>query len=359
MHKAIRIFLKTLSIIIAFAVMVSALALGTAVYFNSPPEMNLAPGESTLAGSDIGLDDNGNMLLEVKNGETAYSVGSRLENAGVIRNRFLWNLIFRFGSGYIKAGTYKIELPESLIKIRSILISGEQLLVKVTIPEGITLKKISQILDSSLICGEEEFLEAASSREILDAFHVPGDTMEGYLYPDTYFFNLKYPAERVVSVMAGNFFRRLDELVPGASSLNMNELNEKIIIASIVEREYRIPEEASVMAGVFYNRLKIGMSLQSCATVEYVITEIEGRPHPEILYNRDLEIKNPYNTYIKSGLPPGPISVPGETALKAAFFPSKTEYFYFRIVDPGEGRHYFSRTLDDHIRAGKIYTKGS
>jgi UPF0755 protein len=112
------------------------------------------------------------------------------------------------------------------------------------------------------------------------------------------------------------------------------------------------------MAGVFYNRLSIGMALQSCATVEYVITEIQGRPHPELLYTRDTEIRDPYNTYIRPGLPPGPISAPGAAALRAAFFPEESNFLYFRLVDSEAGRHYFSRTLDDHIRAGVLYVKG-
>ena len=192
--------------------------------------------------------------------------------------------------------------------------------------------------------------------------------MEGYLYPDTYLFPLEYPASRVVRVMADTFYKRLDKIMSEAAlsgengalkPMNAAELNKRVIIASIVEREYRVPEEAAVMAGVFYNRLNIGMALQSCATVEYVITDIQGRPHPERLFNRDLEISDPYNTYIRAGLPPGPISAPGETALKAAFNPESTEYLYFRLVDPVAGRHYFSRSFDDHIRAGVLYLKGN
>ena len=113
------------------------------------------------------------------------------------------------------------------------------------------------------------------------------------------------------------------------------------------------------MAGVFYNRINIGMALQSCATVEYIITEILGRPHPEVLLYRDIEIKDPYNTYLQPGLPPGPICAPGTVALRAAINPVKSEYYYFRLTDPGTGRHYFSRTLDDHIRAGALYLKGN
>jgi UPF0755 protein len=141
--------------------------------------------------------------------------------------------------------------------------------------------------------------------------------------------------------------------------MGSGELFKRVIVASIVEREYRVDEEAALMAGVFYNRLEIGMALQSCATVEYVITELQGRPHPEVLYNRDIEIRDPYNTYLRPGLPPGPISAPGKTALEAAFNPESGAYFYFRLTDPEAGRHYFSRTLDDHIRAGALYVKQS
>ena len=183
--------------------------------------------------------------------------------------------------------------------------------------------------------------------------------MEGYLFPETYLFPLGYPAPKVITAMADTFFSRLDSISPGAAgSMSPSELNRLVILASIVEREYRVSEEAAVMAGVFFNRLKIGMALQSCATVEYVITEIQGRPHPEQLFNRDLEIRDPYNTYLRPGLPPGPISAPGETALRAVFNPAQSDYLYFRLTDQGTGRHYFSRTLDDHIRAGALYVKG-
>jgi UPF0755 protein len=178
--------------------------------------------------------------------------------------------------------------------------------------------------------------------------------------------------------MADTFFRRLGELsldaggvnaggvnaggsaAGGVSALSLSpeELNRRVILASIVEREYRVDEEAPLMAGVFFNRLEIGMALQSCATVEYVITEIQGRPHPRVLYDRDTEIQDPYNTYNRPGLPPGPIAAPGMAALRAAFNPAPSDYLYFRLVNPDEGRHYFSKTFDEHIRAGALYLKG-
>ncbi|MDR1862532.1 MAG: endolytic transglycosylase MltG, partial [Treponema sp.] len=198
----------------------------------------------------------------------------------------------------------------------------------------------------------------ASDPLILTEYRIPGETMEGYLYPDTYLFQADYPAPQVVRTMADTFFQRLEEVYGGALSLTPDELNERVILASIIEREYRVDDEAPVMAGVFYNRLETGMALQSCATVEYVITEIQGKPHPTVLYDRDTQIRDPYNTYIRPGLPPGPISDPGAVALKAVFYPDSNDYLYFRLVDAEAGRHYFSKTFDEHIRAGVLYVKG-
>ena len=362
MPKLVRFFFKFLSVIIILGVIISALLLGGAAYFNAPPKEASYSGDAETAGLPAGLpaglkfkDDA--MILEVRKGESADSVGKRLEAAGVIKNRFFWYLLFRLDKEYMKTGVYEIALPASQAKIRSILTNGEQLLVRVTIPEGVTLGKAAQIFEDAGICEKKDFLEAASSADILKIYNIPGTTMEGYLYPDTYLFPLIYPASKVVAAMADTFFNRLGEINGQAFSMNAAELNERVIIASIVEREYRVPEEAGIMAGVFYNRLGIGMALQSCATVEYVITEIQGRPHPEQLYNRDLEIRDPYNTYMIPGLPPGPISAPGETALHAAFNPERTDYLYFRLIDLSAGKHYFSRTLDDHIRAGALYVK--
>ena len=365
MPKAIRFFFKFLSGIIAFSLIFCALIFGGAAYLNAPPPEKtdlIKPLVFETNEPGLRFEEDGALFLEVRNGETAQSVGRRLENAGVIRNRYFWNMLFRLDNDFLKTGAYRIELPATQMKIRSILTAGEQHLVRVTIPEGFTLGRTARLLEEAGICKADNFLAAASSREILDTYNIRAVTMEGYLYPDTYLFPLSYPALMVVSTMADNFFKRLDEIENELSvpirSMSAEEINSRVILASIVEREYRVPDEAPVMAGVFSNRLRIGMALQSCATVEYVITEILGRPHPQVLYNRDLEIRSPYNTYLNRGLPPGPISAPGKIALKSAFEPASTNYLYFRLVDINSGRHYFSRTLDEHISAGTLFVKG-
>jgi UPF0755 protein len=334
--------------------LVSGIGIGTFVYCNSPPD-----NPSEFQSDALRIPGDGTAYIEVRSGESAISVGQRLENAGIIRTRYFWNLISRLNPEYIKTGTYRFNIPATQLEIRSVLVSGRQLLLKATIPEGVTLRKIARILEETGICEEEDFLNAASDRRILDEYRVPGKTMEGYLYPDTYLFPADYPAPQVVRTLADTFFQRLEEISGDILSLTAEELNDRIILASIVEREYRADDEAPVMAGVFYNRLKIGMALQSCATVEYVITEIQGKPHPSMLYDRDIQIRDPYNTYIRPGLPPGPISAPGPVALKAVFYPDSNDYLYFRLTDPATGRHYFSKTFDEHIRAGLLYVKGS
>jgi len=313
---------------------------------------------SSLETDAIRLADDGSFLIDVRRGESAQSVGLRLERAGLIKNRYVWDIICRLDNDFIKTGTYKFELPITPVSIHRLLVSGREVLNRVTIPEGVTLRKTSLILEEAGICSAASFLAAARNPEILRSYNIPNSSMEGYLFPDTYFFPAEFPADRVVRSMADNFFTRLETISPMFHGMSPQEINEKVILASIVEREYRVADEAPLMAGVFSNRLRINMLLQSCATVEYIITEIQGKPHPYVIYNVDLEIRDPYNTYIYRGLPPGPISAPGMVALTAAMYPARTDFLYFRLTDPASGRHYFSRTFDDHIRAGQLIPKG-
>jgi len=299
----------------------------------------------------------GATIVLITPGETAKSVGLRLREARLIRSIIFWNLLARIDTATIKAGTFQIQAGASSTQIRETLISGKQMMERVTIPEGFTLKKIAELLERKKIVSAQDFLAAARSPDLLQFYEIPAKSMEGYLFPETYFFPRSYPAPMIVKTMLDTFYRRLYEIVPEARSMNRDSILEKIIIASIVEREYRADDEAPLMAGVFFNRLKIGMALQSCATVEYVITEIQGKPHPEVLLNKDISIKDLFNTYIYAGLPPGPISSPGITALKAAFNPAVSDYLYFRLVDPSEGRHRFSKTLGEHAEAGLLYLK--
>ena len=350
----LRVFLGILSVVIVLA-LIAAAAFFTVTYYMNSPVQNADLFTETDA---ITLNEDGSLLIDVRRGETSRSVGLRLERAGLIRHRLIWDIICKLNSEHVKTGTYRLQLPASPAAIHQLLISGREVLYKVTIPEGVTLKKVSQLLEEAGICSSESFMEAAQNKQLISQYGIPNESMEGYLFPDTYLFSSGYPADRVVRTMADNFFKRLEIINPLIHTMSPQEINNIVILASIIEREYRVADEAPVMAGVFNNRIRTNMPLQSCATVEYIITEIQGKPHPKVLYYVDLEIVNPYNTYMYRGLPPGPISAPGTVALNAAINPQTTEYLFFRLIDTASGRHYFSRTYDDHIRAGELVLKG-
>ena len=353
--KGLRILFILISSLIGGILLLAAGVGGAAMYFNTAPaELPLSRGN--FAGAR--LEDAETVIFEVREGESAMAVGRRLEQAGLIRSRIFWDLLSRYEKDFLKTGTYRLAIPSTQTEIRAVLVEGKQILLRVTIPEGVTLKKAAAIIGQSGICNEEDFLLAAKNPAIINSYNIPGNTMEGYLYPDTYFFPGSYPADKVIRAMADTFFDRVKEIFPLSGELSPMELNNAVILASIVEREYRVEDEAPIMAGVFFNRIKIKMNLESCATVQYIITEIQGKSHPHILYYADIEIKDPYNTYINPGLPPGPISFPGRVALNAVFYPAQTDFLFFRLVDERAGRHYFSKTFDAHIKAGALFVKG-
>jgi len=244
-----------------------------------------------------------------------------------------------------------------MVDVHDLLVAGYQEQVKLTIPEGWTLKKIARYMEDKGIADREDFLEAASSPSLLDQFGIPAENLEGYLFPDTYFFPRGYPAYGVVEEMVENFFRRLADIAPEALQWDRERLHRRVIMASIVEREYRRSEEAPLIASVFYNRLDYNIGLESCATLGYIITDIQDKPHPEFLSAEDKRIDSPYNTYRWAGLPPGPISSPGAVALEAAFHPADTGYYYFVLKNPETGEHYFSEDLKEHNWAKYYYLK--
>lgn len=293
-------------------------------------------------------------LFTVRQGANARTVARDLQDAGLIRSELVWYLLARQRSSRIKAGTYRIPAGSNGWRILDIMETGRTEHVRITIPEGMTIGKTARFLENSGVVVAEDFIAAARDPDILARWGIPSTSAEGYLFPDTYFLPFDNEAETLVNLMIGNFFRRIEgfEGVP----TDRKELHNLVTLASIVEREYRIPAEAPKIASVFSNRLRIGMGLQSCATIEYIITEIQSLPHPSRLTTSDLAIPSDYNTYLWAGLPPGPISNPGRIALEAAFNPDRTRYLYFRLINASTGEHFFSRTLEEHAQAGRDLT---
>jgi UPF0755 protein len=231
------------------------------------------------------------------------------------------------------------------------------MLVRISLPEGSGLSSLAAAAERAGVASADSVTSVANDQAFIASLGIPASTLAGYLFPDTYLLPPDAGAEALLRLMVDTFRKRLAENLPEASSLDPAEIHSRVIMASIVEREYRLAEEAPLMAGVFYNRLRIGMALQSCATVVYAITENLGKPHPSRLFDRDLKINDPFNTYMFPGLPPAPICNPGLTAIMAAFRPASTRFLYFRLVDEAKGSHYFSETLDEHIKAGALFVK--
>lgn len=300
------------------------------------------------------------MVFTVNPGEALGSIAQRLATVGAIRSElFLKTLSYaKATQSKFQAGTYRIDRGMSTVAVHDLLVSGREVLVRVTIPEGWNSSQIAARLDERDIVDAEAFIDAVSSAEIAEKYGIPAESVEGYLFPDTYLFALSFPADRVVEVLVERFFAEIDVLLD-SDRPDSEELHRQVVLASIIEREYRATDEARLMASVFYNRLELGMKLQSCATVAYVMTEELGLEYPDVLTYDDLEIPSAYNTYWSSGLPPGPIGNPGVTALDAALHPAESDFLYFVLKDSDAGRHEFSRNYADHLSAKNLYVKKS
>ena len=340
----LRGLLKTTIFLIVVILVLGVLGVGAVFYLNRPT-------------ADIPL---GGSLFIVQTGETLEGISRRLKETGIIRSSFLLKVVSRINNttNKLKTGAYRLEPGMSTTDIHSLIVKGQQSIIKVTIPEGWTINKIARLLEDRGIVGSDEFIAAAQSAAMVNELNIPGDSVEGYLFPDTYFLPEVYPAESIIRIMVETFFENLQKTLPDFIDWKRKELHEHVILASIVEREYRVKDEAPLIASVFKNRLKYNIGLESCATLEYIITEIQGKTHPKYITLEDTAINSVYNTYKWAGLPPGPISNPGRIALEATFHNPETDYYYFVLRDPETGTHYFSNDLEDHNRAKVFYLKG-
>lgn len=293
--------------------------------------------------------------LKIEQGESARKIAALLQKEKIIKNKDAFYLLARFprlGSLLtgqeaqafcVKAGVCDLTSAMDAGQIYKELSAGREELLSVSIPEGLTVSKIAQRLEKAGVCGHKDFKAAAQG-------------LEGFLFPDTYMLAPDSDAKKVVQIMTENFYKKISE-IPSLAALasDKEKLKQTVTLASIIEREYRSADEAPLIASVFTNRIKKGIGLYSCATVEYVITEVLERPHPDIITYDDLKIQSPYNTYLNAGLPPAPICNPGLVALKASAEPAKSDFYYFQLMDEAAGRHVFTKTLSEHVEQGAIF----
>ncbi len=310
--------------------------------------------------------------IEVSNGDSVKKIGNLLEENGLIKNA---RLFYIFGSrsqflkyftsikpeyelyGFVlKSGIYYVKPNMHVQEIYNLLSSGRQEYISVSIPEGYTISQIAALLEENKICSKNEFIEICHNAAFLHEMGITLDSAEGFLFPDTYFLVPGAGASETAALFINTFYGKIRTLID-VDSITNDELNDIVILSSIVEREYRLKEEAPLIASVFKNRLRHNIGLYSCATVVYVLTEIEGKPHPSRILIEDTKIDNPYNTYKWAGLPPGAISNPGLTALDAVINAPKTNYYFFQVKDAAKGSHVFTSTFDEHVENHNLSAK--
>jgi UPF0755 protein len=282
----------------------------------------------------------------IPRGASFADAADSLSKANLVGWRKMFRLYARVTGGdrNIKPGTYLLRHGTPWKDIIGALNGGHGLVNTITIPEGYTISQITPALARTLKVPADSVNAAVRDTALLSRLDIPNPTLEGYLFPDTYAFPLGTTARQAVHEMVYDFERRWKpDWDAKASDMKINR-NDLVTMASIVEREARLPEERPVIAAVYYNRLKKGMLLQADPTVQYALGHHVGR----VLY-KDLAVASPYNTYVHKGLPPGPVASPGVASLAAAANPASVPYLYF-VASP-DGHHEFRMTLQEHTSA--------
>jgi UPF0755 protein len=299
-------------------------------------------------------DGSRNSQVKISHGSNTRQIGFLLKQKRIIRSALLFRFYIRLLAvdNILKPGLYNFSSSDSLDQVIKKLLKGTSTTVTVTIPEGKTNKEIAGILESAGICSSIDFLEAVSDPNLLgevfkDWSLIPA--AEGLAFPETYQFNKPTTAKVVAKKMLKLSNHQISQIFSSPLPGGLSQY-EGCILASIVEREAALGEDRPIVSSVFYNRLKKGIKLESCATVQYALPQWKDR-----LLFEDLKIDSPYNTYLNLGLPPTPISNFGRKSLLAVAQPEDTEFLYF--VSDGNRGHVFSKTLREHNRSKKEFFK--
>jgi len=292
-------------------------------------------------------------LFEVAPDKTFREVAADLEEKSFIRHSLAIRILAKFQKKdrLVMAGEYELSPSMTPQQILDAMVEGKMVLKKVTVKEGSTLKEIGLLLESAGVVLSSDFNVALQDAKLREDLKVPAESLEGYLFPETYRFPRNTPARKVIQMMRG----QLDKAWNERWNLRLLELqltkHQILTLASIIEKESGKIEELPYVSSVFHNRLNRSMRLQSDPTVIYGIPNFNGN-----LTKTDLQTPTAYNTYIIPGLPPGPIASPGANAIKAALYPATSEYLFF--VGNGEGEHVFSETLEQHNEAVNRFQRG-
>jgi len=288
--------------------------------------------------------------VEIPVGVTFRQAIEILSTEGLVRDKNLFLFIGRLTGIHrkMRAGYYSITGAMSPLDVLMLLRSGQIIEYEITIVEGDSLPEIGEKLSEANIVDKEAFMELARDRDFLKAYNIDAPSIEGYLFPDTYKLPKGIEPENALGTMINNMRGKFsDQLKERATAIGFTE-NEVLTLASIIEKEALINSEGPLISAVYHNRLRKRIPLQADPTAIYGVKTSKER-----ITRKDLRRKTPYNTYVITGLPPGPIASPGIRSIKAALYPVKAPYIYF--VSNNDGTHQFSITEDEHFKAVSIY----
>ena len=287
--------------------------------------------------------------VKIKFGTSPDSIAVMLERAKVIDSaqRFRWALKLMNKGDALRAGHFRLPYPLSNKKAILALTEGPQILTKVTIPEGVTIKRIAAIFRKEMGLDSLRFVRLTRDSSFVKRFNLDTSELEGYLLPETYLFPYGSTESQVITTLTEQFIKAVwDTLYQRSQELGFTT-GEMVTLASIIQAEAKLSREMATISSVYHNRLRLGIPLQADPTIQYLLPS-----GPRRLLYRDLEIDSPYNTYLYRGLPPGPIGNPGKEAILAALHPEATDFLFF--VADTKGGHNFSSNFRSHLQAKTI-----
>ena len=288
-------------------------------------------------------------VITIEKGMSLNSVSNLLLENEIIVNQNIFKLkvITRGLALKIPTGRFLINGKISDAILIDLIFNKGPIKLKLTIPEGSQSKNLFKDINT-LLNTDYDFNKYFNSTEILEQYQVDASSLEGYLYPDTYYLFHDSSPEEIIDILLSEFWKKFDENLQDRANQLGFSVHEVVTLASIIEGEAMLDSERSTISSVYHNRLKINMKLQADPTIQYIIPG-----PPKTLSNRDLRIKSDYNTYQNYGLPPGPINNPGIASIKAALYPEDTNFLFF--VAQGDGSHAFTTNEKDHEEAKRIY----
>ena len=348
-------------LVVLFALVVIGVAVGVGFFVlgDSNSFLSTSLGQLTDPMAPMDPNDGAKVVITVPPGSSASDIGAELQQQGLVRSSLFFRLaVDQAGVGSsLTAGDYELSKSMSTPEIVQVLAKGE---VKrgliATIPEGWRSEQIADRLEANGVSSRDEFLRAVAAPSSIPSFDLlpqpPPSRLEGFLFPETYEVRQRVSGVEAADDMVRMFNQRIGAALQNTSESGLNA-QQVLTLASIVEREAKAPTERATIASVYLNRLRESMPLQADPTVQYATASQDGAAAQAYNYWRpltgdDLSVNSPYNTYVHTGLPPGPICNPGEASIRAVLQPAKTDYLYFVARTDGSGTHLFARTLDEH-----------